>query len=81
MLNTEIAQQVSFSLTPLGRLPSKPKPNLREHCNFIILKSSKQLEGPKGARVKEDGEKDHDESDKVLRNEDEPQEKNKSFTC
>jgi len=39
MLGTYITQQPSFSSTPPSRLPRKPKPNPREHCNAIVLRS------------------------------------------
>jgi len=66
MLEAQIAQQANFSSTPLDRLPSKTEPNCREHCNCIVLRSGKQLEGPKGATVEEDGEKKHDKSDNAF---------------
>ena len=60
MLESQIVQQASSSSIPLSRLPSKLKSILREHCNYIVLRSGKQLEGPKGARVEVNGEKNHD---------------------
>ena len=48
MLETQIAEQANSSTTPLGRLLSKPKQNPREQCNVIMLRSGRQLEGPKG---------------------------------
>jgi len=38
MLEVQIVQQASFLSTPLDRLPSKPEPNLHEHCNCVTLK-------------------------------------------
>jgi len=48
MLKTQIAQQATPLSTPSGRLPRKHELSLREQCNVIILRGSKQLEGPKG---------------------------------
>jgi len=39
MLETQIAQQASSSITPPGRLPSKPEQNPMEQCNAIMLRS------------------------------------------
>ena len=38
MLEAQIAQKASFSSSPPDRLPSKPEPNSREHCNCVTLK-------------------------------------------
>jgi len=38
IVEATIAQQASFSSTPPDKLPSKPKPNLREHCNCVAMK-------------------------------------------
>jgi len=78
MLEPQISQQASSSSAPLGRQPHKPKPNPREHCNCIILRTNKQFEGCKDARVEEDGEKNHDKSDLTLPCEDKSQEQNES---
>jgi len=43
MLEAQIAQQASSSSTPLGKLPSKPKPNPWEQYNVMILRGGKQL--------------------------------------
>jgi len=51
---------------------ANPTVSPREHCNCIVLRSGKQLKGPKGARADEDGEKNHDESNNALPSEDEP---------
>jgi len=45
MLDLVNPQQANSSSTLPGRLPSKPKPNPKEHCNAIVLRSGKQLEG------------------------------------
>jgi len=37
-LEAQISEQGSFSSTPLDRLPTKPKPNPCEHCNYVTLK-------------------------------------------
>jgi len=52
MLEFQITQQESSSSIPPSRLSSNPKPSPKEHCNYIVLRSGKQLEGPKGVRVK-----------------------------
>jgi len=66
MLEAQIAQQASSSFTPPERLPSKSEPNPREHCNAMILRGGKQLEGPKG-RVNDVSL--HDEHDVINKNE------------
>ena len=38
MLEAQIAQQVTSSPTPSGRLPSKPEPNPCEQCNCLTLR-------------------------------------------
>jgi len=38
ILEARIAQQASFSSTLPDRLPRKPEPNPREHCNYVTLK-------------------------------------------
>ena len=38
ILEAQITQQASFSSTSPDRLHSKPKPNLREHCNCVAMK-------------------------------------------
>jgi len=38
MLETQIAQKAAFSSTAPDRLPSKPEPNPREHCNCVTMK-------------------------------------------
>ena len=38
ILEAQIAQQASFSSTPLGRLPSKPERNPHRHYNYVTLK-------------------------------------------
>jgi len=45
-LESQIAQQASFSSIHLDRLPSRPNP--REQCTTVILRGGKQLEGSKG---------------------------------
>jgi len=37
-LESQIAQQASFSFTPPDRLLSKPESNPHEHCNYVTLK-------------------------------------------
>ena len=78
VVESQIAQQVSTFSMPQGRLPSKPEPNSKEHCNCIVLRSGKQLEGLKGARVEENGEKNHDVHVDALPTEDNPQKKSAS---
>ena len=51
MLEAQIVQQATSSSTPSGRLPSKPEPNSREQCNYIILKRG--LENSKGMELEE----------------------------
>jgi len=48
VLETQIAQQPSSSITPPDRQPSKPEQNPREHCNAIMLRSGTEIKGPKG---------------------------------
>jgi len=74
MLEAHIAQQASHSSLHLGRIPSKPYPNPREHRNCVVLRS--KLEGSQGARIKEDDAKNHGKSNKALPSNDENQEKN-----
>jgi len=73
-LEAQITYQANSSCTPPGRLPSKLKSNPKEHCNCIVLRSGKQLEGPKGTIVGEDGKKNHDKSANALPSDGEPQE-------
>jgi len=40
ILEAQISNQVSSSPTPLGRLPSNPEPQSREHYNAMILKGA-----------------------------------------
>ena len=75
MLVTQIARQVSSSSTPLGRLPTKPESNPMEHCNAIVLRSAIQLEGPKGASIGVESQKEYDKGVTTLPSENEPQEK------
>ena len=60
ILETQIAQQASFSLALSRRLPSKPEPNPREHCHAIVLRSGTQLEGAKDVNVRLESEKEDD---------------------
>jgi len=62
ILEAQIAEQASSSPTPPGRISSKPKPNPEEHCNCAILRS--EVDGSKGVRIEEDGELNHDESER-----------------
>jgi len=71
ILELQIAQQVSSSSTPPGRLPTRPEPNPEEHCNVIVLRSVKQLEGPMYARVKVESEKGYDGGIPILPSENE----------
>ena len=73
MLESQIAHQASSSSTPPSRLLSKPELNPKEHCNFIVLKSDKQLKGPMGARVEVESE-----NGTTLPSEDAPQKANES---
>jgi len=61
-----------------NRLPSKPELNPKEHCNCIVLRNDKQLEGPKDARLEGETENGQDESVTTLSSKDEPQKKNES---
>ena len=72
MLKSQILQQASSSSTPLGRLANKPEPNHKGNYNCIVLRSGKQLECPKGARVGMNGEKNHDVHNDVLHSKHEP---------
>ena len=42
MLEAQIAQKATFSSTPSDRLPSKPEPNTREHCNYVTMKEEEE---------------------------------------
>ena len=74
MLQTQIAQQASSSTTPPGSLPSKPQQNPREQCNAIMLRSGTPLEGPKGASVHVESQKEYDRGVVPLPGEKEPKE-------
>jgi len=50
MLETQITQQATSSITLPSRLPSKPEQNPREQCNVIVLRSGTQLEGPRDSK-------------------------------
>jgi len=63
---------------PPDRLPSKPKLNPGEQCNAIMLRSGTQLEGPKSATVKVEGQKEYDKGVAPLPKENEPKEHTKS---
>ena len=78
MLESQISQPDISSLAPQGRLSSEPVPNPREHCNCIVLRSGKQLDSPKGAKIGVDGGKNHDVHVDALPNEDKPQKKSES---
>ena len=54
MLQTQIAQQATFSSTRLGRFPSDPEPNLHEHCNYVTLKGG--LEDSTSIELEDGGE-------------------------
>ena len=60
MLEAQIVQQASSSPTFRRGLPSKLGLSLREHCNYVMLRS--RLEDPKGFSIEEDGEVNHHES-------------------
>ena len=75
MLESQIIRWVSSSSTSLGRLPSKLDPNPKQHFNCIVLRTGKQLEAPKDARVGLNGEKNYDVHANALHSEDEPQKK------
>jgi len=70
MLKSQIAQQARSSYTPSSRLTSKHKPNPKEHCNCIVLRSDKQLEDTKDDRVEVGCENSHYVSDNALHGED-----------
>jgi len=38
MLEAQIVQEATFSSTLSDKLPSKPEPNPREHCNYVTVK-------------------------------------------
>ena len=42
MLEAQIAQKATFSSTPPDRLPSKPEPNPREHCDYVTKKEEEE---------------------------------------
>ena len=42
MLEAQIVQKATFSSTPSNRLPSKPEPNPREHCNSVTMKEEEE---------------------------------------
>ena len=71
MLKSQIGQQANPFSTPPGRLFSKPGPNPKQHCNYIVLRSDKQSESPEGARVELESENSHDVSAIALPSEDE----------
>jgi len=75
MLETQIAQQASSSITPPRRLPSKLEQNPREQCNAIVLRSGKQLEGPRGISVEVGSQEGQEKGVASLPNESEPQKK------
>jgi len=74
MLESQIAQQANSSATPPGRLSSKRKPNPREQCNAIVLRSGTQLKGSKGASVEGESKKENDKGVTPLPSENEPKE-------
>jgi len=78
ILKAQIAEQVSSSPTPSGRLPSKPKLNPMEQCNAIVLRSGTQLEGSRGAKVEMEGTNDHNKGVYTLPSKGEVQEKSKN---
>jgi len=39
IIETQIAHHASSSSRPPSRIPSKSEPNLKEHCNAIVLSS------------------------------------------
>jgi len=53
MLEAQIAQKASFSSTPSDRLPSKPEPNPREHCNCVTMKKEEDLIDSKDTPMEE----------------------------
>jgi len=75
ILEIQIAQQASFSFTRSGRLLTKPESNPRENCNAIVVRSGKQLEGPKGGSIGVESQKKNDNGVAPLLCESEPQEK------
>jgi len=42
MFEAQIAQKATFSSTPSDRLPSRPEPNPREHCNSVTMKEEEE---------------------------------------
>ena len=78
MLESEIAQQANSSSTPPSTLPSQPLPNPKEHCNVLVLRSGKHLKAPKGARIKEECEKGHDEGIAIFPSKDQSPKKNEN---
>ena len=48
MLEAQITQQPTSSSTLLDKFPSKNELSHGEQCNAMILRGSKQIEGPKG---------------------------------
>jgi len=78
MLETQIAQQANSSTTPSSTLPSKPKQNSREQCNCIVLRSSTQLEDPKGISDEVGSQERQDKGIAPLPSESDSQEKRES---
>ena len=42
MLEAQIVQKATFSSTAPDRFPSKPEPNLHEHCNCVTMKEEEE---------------------------------------
>ena len=64
LLEAQITKQTNSSPTPPNQLPIQLEPNPREHCNCVVLSSG--LEGSVGARLKKEGEENHDESKRSM---------------
>ena len=75
MLKSQIAQQANSSTTPPDKLSSKPEPNPTEQCNAIVLRSGIQREGPKGATIEVEGQKEYDKGVAPSPSENEPSRK------
>ncbi len=57
MLENQIAQQVTSSSKAVGKLPSQPEMNPKEHCKAVTLKSGRILEQSEKVPTEETSEK------------------------